>query len=112
MSSAKLIIFTAVIIILAVRGGIQIDYAKEFSPIVNFIITAAYGFATGGLLLVTLLTYIARSPLLSSGIGVSPSLSPLIAQSELVPMMIAYQNVWFALPAILLVIVGLWSRKA
>ena len=111
LSSIKLLLFTAVIIILAVRGGFQIDYEKEFSPIVNFLITTFYGFATAGLLLCILLAYVAHAPMLSPEVGSSAAIAPLLGQSQMVPLLIDYQNVWFSVPAILLLGVGLWSRK-
>lgn len=112
MSSVKLLLFTVIIIVLAVRGGLQVDYEKTFPGWVELLITTAYGLATGGLLLCILLTYVAQAPILSTSIGQSPSLIPLVGQSQLVSVMVDYQNLWFAAPAILLLGIGLWSRKS
>jgi hypothetical protein len=111
MTSVKLILFTIIIIVLAVRGGLQIDYEKTFPGWADLLITTVYGIATGGLLLCILITYVAQAPILSTTIGQSPSIAPLLSQSQLVQVMVDYQNVWFALPAILLLGIGLWSKK-
>lgn len=111
MSSIKLILFTVSIIIIAVRGGVAVDYEKEFPGWVNLLITTAYGIATAGLLLCILLTYVAHAAILSTTIAQSPSIAPLLSQSQLVQIMIDYQNLWFAAPAALLIGIGLWSHK-
>jgi hypothetical protein len=106
LSTVKLIVFVAVIIFLVIRGGFEIDYAKDLGGIWEIALTAAFGFATAGLLLTALLTYIAARPILDPTLASAPLLAPLLEQSQLVGYMIALQDVWFALPAVLLIAVG------
>ena len=111
LSTVKLILFVATIIFLAVKGGFEMEYAKDIQGVWNTALTAAFGFATAGLLLTALLTYIAAKPILDDTLRTAPLLAPLLAQSRLVAIMIEYQNVWFCLPAILLLVVGFLHTK-
>lgn len=106
LSVIKLLSFVAVIIFLAIRGGFDMEYAKNLGSLVDSLLIAAFGFSTSGLLLVSLLTFVAGSPLLDPNLGDALALQPLLQSSELVRIMVEYQNVWFALPAILLIILG------
>lgn len=111
ISTIKIVLFVTLIIFLAIRGGFEMVYAKELEGIWQTVLTGAFGFATAGLLLSTLLTYIAAKPILDTQIVTSPSLSPLLLQSRLVQMMVQYQDIWFALPAFLLLTVGILGNR-
>ncbi|HVW66801.1 MAG TPA: hypothetical protein VHA78_03650 [Candidatus Peribacteraceae bacterium] len=106
LSTVKLILFVAVIIFLAIRGGFEMEYAKDIDGVWEIVLTAGFGIATAGLLLTALLTYIGAEPLLDPNLGSAPLLQPLLEESQLVGYMVQYQAVWFALPAVLLLIVG------
>lgn len=111
ISTLKLILFVAMIIFLAIRGGFEMEYSKEIDGIWEIVLTAGFGFTTAGLLLTALLTYIAAKPILDGTLHDAPLLAPLLAQSTLVQTMVEYQNIWFCLPAILLLAVGFVSNK-
>lgn len=106
LASTKLVIFIAAIIFLAVRGGFEIDYTKDTGGIVHIVLTGIFGFATAGLILSTLLVFVSNVPLLDSSITDSLSVSPIIQQSTLMQAMILNQDLWFSLPALLLLAVG------
>ncbi|MBI1812483.1 hypothetical protein HY285_01650 [Candidatus Peregrinibacteria bacterium] len=106
LSVTKLTLFIAIIIFLTVRAGFHVQYKKEPNQIVGMVITGLFGFATAGLLLSTLLTYISGLPLLDMKIATTASLSPIIKQSPLMEFMIVNQDLWFALPAVLLGVTG------
>jgi len=111
ISTVKLVLFVAMIIFLAIRGGFEMSYAKELDGVWDPVITGAFGFATSGLLLSALLTYIAAKPLLDDTLGQAPLLQPLLHGSTLVQIMVDYQNVWFCLPALLLLTIGFISNR-
>lgn len=111
VSTVKIILFVALIIFLAIKGGFEMSYAKELEGIWQTVLTGAFGFATAGLLLSTLVTYIAARPILDTQIENAPSLSPLLLQSRLVQVMVDYQDIWFSLPAFLLLAVGILSNR-
>ena len=110
LAGTKLLLFTACIIILTVHSGLDID-EHDIGGALGTAMTGAFGFATAGLLLTTLLTYIAGFPLLDPLLPGSPSLVPLLAQSRLVGIVIEYQHLWYTLPAILLITNGFLARR-
>lgn len=112
ISIIKLVLFIVMIIFIAIKGGFEMQYAKDLSGTWEPVVTGAFGFATAGLLLSALLTYVAAKPLLDSSLGMAPLLQPLLRGSTLVNIMVDYQNVWFCLPAILLLTVGIISNRS
>lgn len=111
LGGTKLAIFVAIIILLAVKGGLEIRYTNEANRGANVALTGMFGFATAGLLLSTLLTFIANAPLLDSSLHQTATLSPIVQESVLMQIMITYQDLWFSLPAVLLIGVGLISNE-
>lgn len=111
LGTAKLIIFIATIIFLASRGGFEIQYGKERGTTMNLLTTGLFGFATAALLLSTLLTFIADTSLLDPAIAANPTLYPVVQQSPLMQVLLLYQGIWFALPALLVIIVGSTSYE-
>jgi len=111
LSTIKLVVFLASIVFIVARGGIEIQYGKETGSFLNMIITGLFGFASAGLLLSTLLTFIAGAPILDAGIAQAANISPMLEQSKLMQLLAFNQNLWFALPAILLLGVGFLSSE-
>jgi adenine/guanine phosphoribosyltransferase-like PRPP-binding protein len=111
ISMIKAILFVAIIIFLSVRAGFDILYTKDLNPVINAVITGILGFATAGLLLSTLLTYVAGVPLLDMTLQNTAALSPVIQQSQLMQIMILQQDLWFALPALVLIGAGFMSSE-
>ncbi len=111
ISMGKLALFIAIIIFLALRSGFEATYPKEPNAVVNALITALFGFATAGLLLSTLLTYVAGVPLLDMSLANAAALSPVIQQSQFMQIMILHQDLWFSLPAVVLIAVGFLHHK-
>jgi hypothetical protein len=111
LSIVKLALFIAVIIFLAVRAGFDVAYTKETNPVINGVLTGLFGFATSGLLLSTVLTYVAGVPLLDMSLSKTAALSPVIQQSQMMQIMLLNQDLWFSLPALLLIAVGFLSNR-
>jgi hypothetical protein len=111
LGGVKLLIFIATIIFIAVRSGLEIDYNKETSTVTNLVLTALFGFATAGLFLSTLLTFIGNTALLDPNAISSSTLTSLVEQSIFMRALIMYQGLWYALPALLLIIVGFLSHE-
>lgn len=108
----KLALFVAAIIILSLQGGFEVEFEKEIGGVWDPLLTAAFGFSTAGLLLTALLTYIAGRPLLDATLITAPLLQPLLTESSLVRAMVEFQEIWFSLPAILLIVVGFFQRRS
>ncbi len=112
LSVIKMVLFITIVISLAVRSGFDIQYNTEMSALINIGVTAILGFASGLLLLSTIIAYMGDSPILAMQISSSSSISPLVQQSTLLPMLLQNQDLWFALPALTLIGVGLLSNRA
>lgn len=111
LAIAKLIIFVVMIIFLALKGGFEMQNSSSLGAIMEPLFTALFGIATAGLLLAALLTFIAARPLLDTTLIGAPLLSPLLTQSTLVQWMVIYQDVWFCLPAVLLLVIGFLNSR-
>lgn len=107
----KIGLFVTVILFLALRGGFSMQYVKDIPGVWDTLLTGVFGFVTAGLILSTLLTYIAGRAILDIGLGSAPPLSPLLEQSMLIRTMVEYQNVWFTLPALCLLAMGFFSGE-
>jgi len=111
LAIAKLIIFVVMIIFLALKGGFEMQNTNSLGAIMEPLFTALFGSATAGLLLASLLTFMAARPLLDTGLINAPLLAPLLAQSTLVQWVVLYQDVWFCLPAVLLLVIGFLNSR-
>lgn len=111
VSGAKLILFVGAIIIFAVRGGFEIEFERDHGSVLDLFFTGIFGFATAGLLLSTLLTYVADAAILSPTIGASPVIAGFVQQSQLMAIMVNYQDLWFSIPALLLLVAGLVGKE-
>ena len=106
LATTKLLLFVGTIVLLAVRGGFEVEYNTESGGMGDTALTGLFGFVTAGLLMSTLMTFVADVPLLDKNIALSPNIMMITSQSDLMKSMITYQDVWFALPAIILLIIG------
>lgn len=111
LSTTKLLLFIMTIVFLAVRGGFEIDYNKEGGGIIDTVLTAVFGFVTAGLMLSTLITYVADVPLLDATIAQNELIMELMKGNPLIAAMIVNQDLWFALPAIILVAIGFMNTE-
>ncbi len=112
LSLTKIVLFVGVILFLALRGGFDMHYVKDIPGIWDTLLTGIFGFATAGLILSTLLTYIAGRPILDLGLASSEPLTPLLTQSTLIQTMVFYQDLWFTFPALLLLGMGFFSTES
>lgn len=111
MSITKLLLFIAIIIAIAIRAGIKVSYEHEPGFPLHAVLSALFGFTTAGLLVSTLLTYAAGVPLLDTNLPNIASLSPIIQASPLMQLLILNQDLWFSLPALLLVAAGFIGNR-
>ncbi len=109
LTAVKLAIFIAIIIFFAVRGGLEVAYTKEPGTTMNLILTALFGAATAGLLLSTLLTFVLNIPLLQSETTIE-KLGDVAGKSKLLELMVWNLDLWFSLPALLILAVGFMSN--
>lgn len=112
LSVTKLVLFMVAVIFIALKGGFSVQYGKSFGSLITLVATGLFGFATAGLIVIALLTFIVGSPLLDPAVGATPILAPLMQSSALVQVMIRNQDLWFSLPALLLIGFGLVREES
>ena len=110
-STTKLILFILTIVFLAVRGGFEIDYNKDGGSLIDTVITAVFGFVTAGLMLSTLITFVADVPLLDNSIMQNDTIASLMKDNKLMAAMIINQDLWFTLPALILIAIGFMNTE-
>jgi hypothetical protein len=99
-------------ILMALRSGMTVNYTKRDYGPVNVVMTGVFGFLTAGLLISTLVTYLTESLLLNVTLAEAVLVSPIIQQSSLMQSMIIYQDLWFSMPAIAILVAGLFSSES
>lgn len=108
LAYAKIIFFAFFIILLAIRSGIHVVYAKDSSSMISGLYTAIFGFGTAGLTISTVLTFMRGGGILDA---TTPLLKQTMALSPLMESMTTYQDVWFALPALLIIGAGFINNE-
>lgn len=111
LTAVKLVVFIALIVFITIRSGIQIDYHKEPNGATNAFLTAMFGFATAGLLLISLFIFVMDVRILDPAIESMEEISALLSNSKLMQVMILNQDLWFSLPALLLISVGFLGNE-
>ncbi len=106
LSTAKLLLFVFITVLIALRGGISVNYEKEALTVTNVIAAGLLGLATAGLMLVTVVTLIADIPLLSPALASSSVLTPLLTQSWILWTVATFQDLFYTVPAILVLVIG------
>lgn len=102
----KIFLFAVCIIIFVIRSGIEVSYEKEAGSILNMVYTGLFGFSTAGLIVSTILTYAAGSGILDGAIAAQGVIGPLAQDSTLMQLMILNQDIWYTLPAFLIIAMG------
>jgi hypothetical protein len=103
---AKIFLFALCIILFVIRSGISIEYEKENGTVMTIVLTGLFGFSTAGLVLSTLLTYVAGSGILDATLIAHSVIAPIVKNSPLMQVMIFNQDLWFTLPAFLIIATG------
>lgn len=111
LTAIKLVIFVALIVFICVRSGLVIDYSKDPGGPVNVLLTALFGFATAGLLLISLFLFVTDVRLLDPNMEHLETAQALMQKSRLTQIMLLNQDLWFSLPALLLIAVGFVSNE-
>ena len=107
VSLAKIFVFAICIIIFVTRSGIEVTHEKDTGTILSIVYTGLFGFSTAGLIVSTILTYAGGTGILDSGIAATSVIAPLVTGSILMQLMVLNQDIWFTLPAFLIIAVGL-----
>lgn len=111
MGLGKVFLFAIALVLFQMRSGIDVSYERNPGRITAIVSTAILGFAAAGLIASTALTYIAGSSVLEqSGIPLA-AIAPTIFRSTLLELLVRNQDIWFALPALAIVIGSLLEEE-
>lgn len=111
LALGKIILFAAAVVFMAMKGGIDVQSGDGLGTTWDMVIATALGFSTATLLLSSLVTYVAGRPLLDMTLSSADALHGIIGSSTLVMAIVEYQHVWFALPAVLLLALGILQSR-
>ncbi len=108
ISLAKIFAFAICLIIFVTKSGIELTHTKDTGTVLSILITALFGFSLSGLIVSTILSYAAGGGIGQVTVAVTSNvLTPLIQSSMLLQLLTVNQDIWFTLPAFLIVAVGL-----
>ncbi|HRH94166.1 MAG TPA: hypothetical protein PKV72_06590 [Candidatus Peribacteria bacterium] len=110
LSVVKIFLFALFIILFAIRSGIDLTYSRESGTTMNVVFTALFGFATAGLIVSTILTYATTNGIISASSLSDVAVQPVLQGSALMQLMILNQDIWFTLPAFLIIAAGFAHR--
>ncbi len=111
LSIMKIILFICFIIFLTVKSGIDISYNRDSGSLMTIVYTGLFGASTACLIVSTVFVYAAGGSLLAGTIQLPNIPAEVLVKNPLMTILIANQDVWFALPALLLVGVGFLKNK-
>lgn len=112
LAIGKLVLFAFAVVFMAMKGGISVDMGSGFGTAWDLAISSALGLSTSTLLLASLVTYITGKPLLDPMLASAPALGGVELTSPLVGAIVEYQHAWFAIPAILLLVISFFGNRA
>lgn len=107
----KIAVFVIVILLLVVKGGFHMDILAERSMVFRLLSNLSFGFLNAGLIVSTLLVYLTGGSFVSGTLH-SALETNLYQESQLVQMMVDNYSVWFAIPAIAVVVISFLAPHA
>lgn len=102
----KIFIFAICVIVFVTRSGIDVTYEKDAGRILSIVYTGLFGFATAGLIVSTILTYASGTGILDATLIAQSAVANITKGSVLMQLMILNQDIWYTLPAFLIVATG------
>lgn len=107
----KIFVFVVVIVLLAIKGGFYVNLTPENSVPSRILSNLAFGFLNAGLVVSTLLVYLTGGSFVMGTIQEAFQTN-LYSESQIVKMMIDNYSIWFALPALAIVVVSFFEQKS
>lgn len=105
----KIFLFVLVIVLVAIKGGFQVDLIHERSLVARILTNLSFGFLNAGLMVSALLVYLTGGSFIA-GTAQAGFATNLYQESQFIQTIIDNYNVWFILPAIALVLISVFQR--
>lgn len=106
----KIFVFVLTIVLVAIRGGFSVDLAPENSVVTRILANLSFGFLNAGLMVSTLLVYLTGGSFVM-GTAHTSLQTNLYAQSQFIQTIVDHYDVWFALPALAILLVSFFQGQ-
>lgn len=108
----KVLIFLVLIVLIAVRGLFQVESDEHGSISIRVVTLLLLGVMSAGLMMSTVLVFISGASLIGTDITGGNILLEVYNNSRLVRIMVDFANVWFFLPGVAFIILGIIHKKS
>ncbi len=106
----KIFVFVLVIVLLAIRGGFQVDVLPEGSVATRILSNLSFGFLNAGLMVSTIVVYLTGGSFVLGTVQRVMETN-LYQESQFIQMLVQQHDIWFALPALAIVVVSFMEPK-
>lgn len=106
----KIFTFVLTIVILAIKGGFQVDVPPEQSVVTRVLGNLSFGFLNAGLMVSTLLVYLTGGSFVTGSIRAGFETN-LYRESQFIQTIVDNYNIWFSLPVLAIVLVSIFHRS-
>lgn len=106
----KIFVFVLAIVLIAIKGGFSVDIMFERALVTRVLATLTFGFLNAGLIVSTILVYISGASFVTGTLQIASDTN-LYRESSFVKVMIDNYNLWFALPAIAIVLISFFEPR-
>ena len=103
----KIFVFVVVIVLLAIKGGFRIDMLPEQNLLVRILSNLSFGFLSAGLMVSTLLVYLTGGSFIEGALTAANT--NIYLESQAVQVLIDNYSIWFAIPAVSIVIISFFE---
>lgn len=106
----KIFTFILVVVLIAIKGGFQVDILAEHSSTAQILANLTFGFLNAGLMVSTLLVYLTGGSFVMGTVQSALNVN-LYKESAFIQAMIDNCNLWFALPAVAVVLISFFQPR-
>lgn len=107
----KVLIFLVLIVLIAVRGMFQVESAEHGPISARFVVLFLLGMMSAGLMISAVLVFISGASMIGTPVVGTNILADVYANSRLVRIMMDFANMWFFLPGVTFVVLGIIHKK-
>jgi len=108
----KVLIFLVLIVLIAVRGMFEVNSEEHGSTPIRIVTLFILGLMSAGLMMSTVLVFISGASLIGSDISGTNILADVYNDSRLVRIMLDFANIWFFLPGLAFIVLGIIHKKS
>ena len=100
-----------IVVVVAVKGAYDFSVEANTHLAVHFSVNLLLGILSAGLMISAMLIFISGGSLIGAVIQPNSPISEIYAQSRFIRFMVDYRDLWFLVPAVVLLFMSITSRK-